>query len=286
MPDKEHKKRTLQLTVIIFMLLVFLNVISWIYALIDGNYDIALNILILSVIIIMAGITLFTIKAAERISHAKILELPYSFGSSRALERSIEHCTGKRGVITKPYAINEKITLSLESNRTKIYIDGKEFVYCKYILLNIRTFDIEKYDNIKSIDDVAITHDSFMEHTVRGIYKITPEQEFGAHCSNIQAWVENDYDTRLLHSNLSFPLLRKLTEVGDKKAGIVFKEEVAKRYIEGNINVRRFLQVEGYLDHLSIDELMVIIRKVLINEGKIKLRINLKLKNKNGRNSV
>jgi len=187
----------------------------------------------------------------------------------------------------KIFKINNLVDLRLIQRKTYIYVNNEIFLACKSLLFNIKPFDIEKYDNIKSIDDVAVTLNSSRERIVRGKYEITPEQEFEAHCSNIQAWVEYDYDTRLLHSNLSFPLLRKLTEVGDKKAGIVFKEEIAKRYIEGNINVRRFLQWEGYLDHLSIDELMVVIRKVLINEGKIDLHnINLTLKDKNGRNSV
>ena len=35
---------------------------------------------------------------------------------------------------------------------------------------------------------------------------ITPKQEFWAHCSNLQTWNENYYDTRLIHTNLAFPL--------------------------------------------------------------------------------
>lgn len=179
----------------------------------------------------------------------------------------------------KIFKINNLVDLRLIQKKTHIYINNKIFLACKSLLLNIFPDEIDKYDNIKSIDDVAITLNSSRKRTVRSMFKITPEQEFEAHCSNIQAWVEHDYDTRLLHSNLSFPLLRKLTEVGDKKAVIVFKEEIAKRFIEGNINVRRFLQWEGYLNHLNVDELMVVIRKVLINEGKIDLHnINLTLK--------
>ncbi|GAH27524.1 unnamed protein product, partial [marine sediment metagenome] len=60
-------------------------------------------------------------------------------------------------------------------------------------------------------------------------YLITPEQEFWAHCSNLQTWAEHHYDTRLLHSNISFPLLRRLTEAGDPVAKQFFKDEIAER---------------------------------------------------------
>lgn len=62
---------------------------------------------------------------------------------------------------------------------------------------------------------------------------ITPEEEFWGHCSNLQAWVENNYDTRLLHSNIAFPLLKKLTEAGDPNTNKVFKEEIARRFESG-----------------------------------------------------
>jgi hypothetical protein len=45
---------------------------------------------------------------------------------------------------------------------------------------------------------------------------IPPEIRFWAHCSNLETWGENNYDTRLIHSNLAFPLLKKLTEAGDQ----------------------------------------------------------------------
>ena len=59
---------------------------------------------------------------------------------------------------------------------------------------------------------------------------MSSKTEFRANCSNLQAWVENGYDTRLLHRNLAFPLLKKLTNVGDLHAKKVFKDEIANKY--------------------------------------------------------
>ena len=85
--------------------------------------------------------------------------------------------------------------------------------------------------------------------------KIDQKEIFWGHCSNVQAWAEHDYDTRLIHSNLAFPLLKKLSKAGDPMAKRVFKEEIAKRYSSGIASVRTFLQEAGYLKFLSPDEL-------------------------------
>ena len=71
---------------------------------------------------------------------------------------------------------------------------------------------------------------------------------------NLQAWSESAYETKLLHSNLAFPLLKKLTEVGDAPAKKVFKEEISKRLSSGFIPVMKFLANEGYLNELNLEE--------------------------------
>jgi len=86
------------------------------------------------------------------------------------------------------------------------------------------------------------------------IDEIPPEVEFWGHCSNLQVWAENDYDTRLIHSNLAFPLLLKLSNAGDPVARKVFKEEIVKRFLSGHPSVMRFLFEEDYLNFLSDDE--------------------------------
>jgi hypothetical protein len=88
--------------------------------------------------------------------------------------------------------------------------------------------------------------------------KISPETEFWGHCSNMQVWFENNYDTRLLHRNLAFPLLKKLTEVGDILAKKVFKEEIIKRLSSGHPNTVYFLSTEGYLNYFQEEDWEVI----------------------------
>ena len=92
-------------------------------------------------------------------------------------------------------------------------------------------------------------------------YRIPPETEFWGHCSNLQVWTENNYDTRLIHRNLAFPLLKRLIEAGDPVAERVFKEEIAKRFASCHLSVIHFLLFGDYLNYLSEEELDVLYSK-------------------------
>lgn len=109
------------------------------------------------------------------------------------------------------------------------------------------------FDEIDSIDEAADLVDGVLEEETRKI-EIPPEVEFWGHCSNLQAWYENDYDTRLIHSNLAFPLLQKLSEVGDPLAKEKFQKEVRKRYEKGTEKTKVYLREAGIINYLPLDE--------------------------------
>ena len=155
----------------------------------------------------------------------------------------------------KTFKINKFIELRFIDGKTLIYVNNKKFDHCKYLLLNIPVDKITDYDNIDSIDDISEILDKSMEHQNFREHQIPPETEFWGHCSNLQVWSECNYDTRLVHRNLAFPLLRKLTDVGDPTAKKVFKEEIAKRLESDNINVVKYLVNGEYIDYLTKDEL-------------------------------
>ncbi|MHA2038962.1 MAG: leucine-rich repeat domain-containing protein [Candidatus Hodarchaeales archaeon] len=156
----------------------------------------------------------------------------------------------------KEFKVNDYITLKLEDGITFIYIKGERFDQCKFLLLNIPIDNFTSFDNIESIDEAADKLDLSVEFKLKK-FNLPPKVEFWGHCSNLQVWYENDYDTRLLHSNLAFPILKKLTEMGDVLAKRVFKNEIAKRFENGFTPVRNFLIEEGYLDFLSDDEIEI-----------------------------
>jgi hypothetical protein len=153
----------------------------------------------------------------------------------------------------KEFRVNEIITLRLIDGKTVLYINDKEFKQCKYLLLNVPMVD-ESNQEINSIDEAEEYLDTRMEYETKD--KPTPEEEFFGHCSNLQAWAENQYDTTLLHRTLAFPLLKVLSEEGDITAMQQFKEEIARRYKYGSFAVQEFLFEEGYLEYLTNDDIL------------------------------
>lgn len=157
----------------------------------------------------------------------------------------------------KDFVVNEYITLRLDSDKTNIYIENKIFNQCKYILLqDLRLDEIGDYVRLfDSVDEQAEMLDHSLERPEAKAIRISPRDEFWAHCSNLQIWAENNYDTRLLHSNLAFPLLKELSRHGDLKAQFIFREEIVKRFSSGYLPIALFLILGGYLDSLKESEL-------------------------------
>ncbi len=161
------------------------------------------------------------------------------------------------------FKVNDYITLKLEGKNTIIYVAGVRFWQCKYLLLDIPADKVSSFDGVQSIDEVAQKLDRALESMVspqEDIYTIDipPEVGYWAHCSNLQAWSENRYNTNLLHSNLAFPLLKRLVEVGDERAMKAFKEEIAKRLESGYLPTIKYLWNQGFIKYLTREELSAI----------------------------
>ena len=171
--------------------------------------------------------------------------------------------------IDKEFKVNDYLTLRLESvwghkeQETVIYVAGEWFQQCKFLLLDMFIEEASFFDEIDSIDEAAVKLSQSQERNKFFKRKIPIEVEFWGHCSNLQVWAEYNYDTRLLHSNLAFPLLKKLTEAGDPIANRVFREEIAKRIEQGYQPVVEYLKEEMYFKYLSHEEL---IRALIISE--------------------
>lgn len=149
------------------------------------------------------------------------------------------------------FKINNLVDLRLINNRTYIYIDNKRFVQCFNLLFNVAPEKSRSYINIKNMDEASqilgVRYSAWF-------MRISPKEAFMAHCSNIQAFFENELNTDLLHSDIAFPLLKKLVQLGYQPAEKVFAEEIVKRYNEGTRESRMFLRSEGYLKYLNKEE--------------------------------
>ncbi len=184
----------------------------------------------------------------------------------------------RKSGIDLEYKINKRITLKLENGITYIYINGIKFIQCMRLTIDIPKEDIHLYDEVDSIDEAAKLYSKHvyqnrivtdpMAAPVHGLrHDITPEQEFWGHCSNIEAWVENDYDTRILMSNISFPLLRELAQNGDLLANRVFKEEIALRLESGYPSVVHYLLEQDFLRFFTPCEFKTIIETTKLVEN-------------------
>ena len=172
-------------------------------------------------------------------------------------------------IVEREFKINKYITLKFRGNITSIYIADELFEQCKHLLLNIPIEQAEDFEEIESIDAAAEKLGSIEGGNIRGNYEISPSAEFWGHCSNLQAWVENNYDTRILHRTLAFPLLKKLSDVGDPLAKRVFKEEIARRFESGHSTVIQYLLQNKYLEYLDNDEILLIIKFILEDTNKL-----------------
>lgn len=168
----------------------------------------------------------------------------------------------------KTFKINDFLTLKLEYGFTNIYVKNTLFTQCKYLILQKKLNEIDDLLKIRSIDEMELENEIEIEYELEefgneNIPEIDPKTAFWAHCSNLQVWVEHNYDTRLLHSNLSFPLLKRLWQLDEPTARIVFQEEIIRRFREGYINVAFYLLQEGYHNFLSKQGL----RQILLDEN-------------------
>ena len=170
------------------------------------------------------------------------------------------------------FTINDFLDLRLEDGKTHIYVNNKLLLHCKYVLLNFSLDQIDDLDDIDSIDNAVEKLYGYFEVPEDENIRIPPETIFWAHCSNLQTWYENNYNTSLIHSNLAFPLLKELTKVGDYLAAKVFKEEVARRFESNNMNVIKFLLYNKYLDCLNQEELEIILDNISFNLTNIAIR--------------
>lgn len=149
------------------------------------------------------------------------------------------------------FQISDSLSLFLRDGESVISVAGKPFRSCASLFLNINS---KASEEINSIDEAQDEYGKIYGETL--VERINPRVIFWAHCSNLQAWFENNYDSRLLHKSLAFPLLKKLAVSGDSQAKYALNREIIERFQSGYEPVMAFLLEENYLNLLSGDELL------------------------------
>ena len=144
-------------------------------------------------------------------------------------------------------------------------------------MLNLEAEEIPEYDDFNSIDEVF---EYYSRKNERNKFILDPKQEFIGHCSNIEAWVENNFNVNILHTSLSFPLLIRLSYLGNSKAKIVLKEEIAERLLSKNRNTVLYFLEMDYLYLYEVEELEFLFEQVDIEDQDILNKINKLINNK------
>jgi hypothetical protein len=159
--------------------------------------------------------------------------------------------------LKKPYffSINKYIILVYDGNDS-LYLNKEFFRMCRATVLTIprESNDAETIDSIdEAIDVFSTTEDHGWGRSIH------PMTEFWANCSNIQAWENNDYNTNIIHTNLGFPLLKKLSQLGDPIAKRNYREEIIRRLRSNYFNTVAYLILNDFLKVFNKNEISTII---------------------------
>ena len=154
--------------------------------------------------------------------------------------------------VRNEFHLNQFITLRL--------IDFGNNSTCTYVIINDRMFNLYEF-SFKEILEILNERKNYtcMDEVclhLMGTYNekeflADPDTMFSFYCYYIAAWVEYDYDWRLLRVDDAFPMLHALYQEGDPKAREVYKYEIIKAFLSGYLPVVYHLISSNYLDHTN-----------------------------------
>lgn len=165
--------------------------------------------------------------------------------------------------LPKEFKVNEFISLKLEENNTVIYVKDEPLEIHTFLMFNIDYKYLRELESVKVLETVSLdgvieklgwipaglgshfnpepAHQHCVGEGYDVTYDISPETEFWGFCSNLQVWAEHDYDTNLLHTQIAFPILKKLVEYSDPIAIRAFNREILKQFQTGTLEALEFL---------------------------------------------
>lgn len=141
----------------------------------------------------------------------------------------------------KTFPLTDQLEVRIDDDeRVRVYVSGEELELCSQVMTNmqIKGKDVLTVNSVDDLTPAFYSQDS---------YKLSPDTIYFVYCSNLQAWVENNYDTKLLSKNIAFPLLRELVNIGEVDIQFL-KKEIMQRFRQGGDELREFLEIEGFLD--------------------------------------
>ena len=150
--------------------------------------------------------------------------------------------------------INQYICISKENNKIIIYIQEDKFQEIDDILLNKISNDLG--NNIVYEGDKG-AGDTYYNNLLIAL----------------NLWIRNKYDTSILPYELSFPLLKKLVDVGDSLAKKVLIREIEKSFCIGDPRIIKFLLQQNYDRYLFQEQNRLAIHTPKFKESKLTVLI-------------
>ncbi|MFX1573183.1 MAG: rhomboid family intramembrane serine protease [Promethearchaeota archaeon] len=158
--------------------------------------------------------------------------------------------------------ISDYITISSEKNKILIYIQGERF----------QEFDYSIITKILKASKNQLKKTNTQSISTKNIYKKDSKKAyFNIFVNILKLWIQNNYDTDILLYDISFPLLRKLVEVGDSHAKKVFIYEILKNLWGDDPLVVKYLVNEKYDEYVALDTYRRQIHTPKIKEIKLTL---------------
>ena len=158
---------------------------------------------------------------------------------------------------TAVYELNENIVLKLILDKTLIFVCGDLFITCQKTIIALAPTEFKDYDDFYEIDDII---DYYREEETKnkewkeqGV-SISPEEEFWVHCSNMQAWVDSGYNSRVLSKSVSFPILIELSKREYSQFTAFLKEDLVQRIQSGSYNAIEYFMQEDFYRFFTQDE--------------------------------
>jgi hypothetical protein len=179
-------------------------------------------------------------------------------------------CFDGPAVGTDEFRVNDLLTVRFDGRGIYMLVNGQRFNQCVYPALYPDVFmDSDQVEGdpsemaepdapaipkrARGSVDANLYHDyGTLDHPgYEQSPGLPPETLFWGLCSSLQAWAENNYDSRLLHVNLAFPIARALARAGDEDAKAMYEREVVTRWKSDFEPVQVYLAQGGFLRDLS-----------------------------------
>lgn len=136
--------------------------------------------------------------------------------------------------------IADKICCKLTGEQTKVFVDGKDAVHCSHIPV-----DLKYGEDCKSMDAILKNGES---HGMN----FKGSELLLATKSNLQFWIEQEYNPILIDSRIARSLLPKIAEI-DPIAWAVCEQAVLDRWAEGNEYNRKAIVSSEMAKKMLID---------------------------------